>query len=120
MDSQTNDAERIMAEAGEYVNMRINAFKLDMVENLSVVFCNVFGVVMFIILGGTALLGFTGVLVYLLGMLIGSVLWAVVIASGVLTIAALLLYFNRQRLFADQMVRMFSRMFFPEKTTRHE
>ncbi len=114
------DAERIAADLTSYVNLRLDALKLSLVENLSVAFSNAFGIVVFIILGGMGLLFFTGVLTYLLGLLIGSMLWAVIVMGALFMIAAVVVLVNRQKMFADQMVRMFGRMFFPPKEPGHE
>ncbi len=116
---EKDNVRRIADDVASYVNLKIDALKLDTVENLSVAFSNAFGVVMFIILGGMGLLFFTGVLTYLLGLLIGSMIWAVVIMGAIFSIAAVVVLVNRQKMFADSMVRMFGRMFFPPKDQGH-
>ncbi len=112
--------DRIARDVTRYGEMKWDALKLDLVENLSVVFSNAFGVVIFIVLGGMGLLFFTGVATWLLGLLIGSLLWSSVIMGSLFLIIAIVVLALRQKIFADMMVGMFARMFFPEKTPDNE
>ncbi len=111
-------AGRIADDVANYAGLRIDAFKLDAVEKLSLVFSNAFGVVMCIVLGSIGLLFFTGIATWLLGALLGSLLWASVIMGSLFVAAAVVVLVNRQRMFADQMVALFSRMLFNSKDGR--
>lgn len=104
--------EQLAKEVAEYVNMRIDAFKLNMVENLSSFFSSALGLMLFAILASMALLMFTAAFTYWLGLVIGSMFFAILIVGFVFLVMAFVLFALRHRLIADQMVRMFSRMFF--------
>lgn len=118
--NQPNTTDRIVEDLTRYVNLKVDATKLDLVENLSIAFSNAFGIVIFIVLGGMGLMFFTGVLTYLLGLLIGSMLWASVIMGSLFMIAAIVIMSIRQKMFTNPMVRMFSRMFFKPKADDNE
>lgn len=107
-----NRAEQLVDQVTDYVNLRIDAFKLAMVENLSTLSGNMLGVVIFLLLALMALLLLTVAATYALGLWIGSMVGAMLIMAALYLIAGLVVLLNRQRLFTDQMVRMFSRMFF--------
>ena len=53
---------------------------------------------------------FAAALTWLLGMLIGSMLAAILIMGGLFVLLALIVYGRRKRLILNQTVRMFSRM----------
>ncbi|MBQ4278919.1 MAG: phage holin family protein [Rikenellaceae bacterium] len=107
-----NRVEQLVEQVTGYVNLRIDAFKLAMVENLSTLSGNMLGIVIFLLLALMALLLLTVAATYALGLWIGSMVGAMLIMAALYLIAGLIVLLNRQRLFTDQMVRMFSRMFF--------
>ena len=63
-ENQPNRAERLIQELVSYLNLRLDAFKLNMVENLSLVFGNMTAVFIAALLAGMALLLFTAALVW--------------------------------------------------------
>ena len=107
-----NRVEQLVEQVTGYVNLRIDAFKLAMVENLSTLSGNMLGIVIFLLLALMALLLLTVAATYALGLWIGSMVGAMLIMAALYLIVGLIVLLNRQRLFTDQMVRMFSRMFF--------
>ena len=61
-------------------------------------------------LAGIGAMFFAAALTWLLGMLIGSMLAAILIMGGLFVLLALIVYGRRKRLILNQTVRMFSRM----------
>ena len=117
---KSGKGEQIVKELKTYVNLKIDAFKLTAVEQLSLLFSRGLSVVVAILMIGMALLMFTVAVTLLLGEWIGSVLWAVVIMGLLFTLCGLMLFARREHLFSDSMVRMFSRMFFSERFENNE
>lgn len=107
-EEKTTIAEELIS----YVNLRIDSFKLSLVENLSVLLSGGFGIFIFIIFLSVALMCFIAALTVLLAELIGSVLWALLIVGGVFLIISVIAFVLRDKLIVNSMVRMFSRMFF--------
>jgi hypothetical protein len=120
MDNYENGApEQIARDVKRYADLQWNAFKLEVVEKLSVVFGNAFGVIVFLLLLGMGLLFFTGVLTYLLGLWINSMLWASVIMGGLFIIMAFIVLSLREKVFANFMVGIFSELFFDKNNQRN-
>lgn len=69
-----------------------------------------FSVFVLIVLAGIGAMFFAAALTWLLGMLIGSMLAAILIMGGLFVLLALIVYGRRKRLILNQTVRMFSRM----------
>lgn len=107
-EEKTTIAEELIS----YVNLRIDSFKLSLVENLSILLSGGFGIFIFIIFLSVALMCFIAALTVLLAELIGSVLWALLIVGGVFLIISVIAFVLRDKLIVNSMVRMFSRMFF--------
>ena len=83
--------DQITQQISEYVNLRADAFKLKMAEDLSTT------------------------LSMWLAMLIGSLTWALVIMGALLLIASAVVFVRRDRLITDALVAMFCRKFFSPK-----
>ena len=111
-DYQPNRAERLIQELISYLNLRLDAFKLNMVENLSLLFSNMTAVFIAVLLAGVAFLLFTAALVWWLGTVLGSFLCSAMLVGVLYLVAAWIVFLFRDRLISDRMVRMFSRMFF--------
>lgn len=110
--NRNEEKTTIAEELISYVNLRIDSFKLSLVENLSVLLSGGFGIFIFIIFLSVALMCFIAALTVLLAELIGSVLWALLIVGGVFLIISVIAFVLRDKLIVNSMVRMFSRMFF--------
>lgn len=111
-DGRPNRAERLIQELISYLNLRLDAFKLNMVENFSLLFSNMTAVFIAVLLAGMAFLLFTAALVWWLGTVLGSLLLSTVLVGVCYLAAAWVVFLLRDRLIVDRMVRMFSQMFF--------
>lgn len=107
--------EQLKNDIKQYVDLRIKKFKLNLVEQLSLIFGKVLSLVVVILLAGIALMLLTGAMVVLLEMWIGSWLLSFVILGAVYIIVALLFYFKREAMFSGAMIKTFSKMMFEPK-----
>lgn len=110
--SQECRVERVADEVRSYVNMRIDALKLALVENLSVLSGNLMGFVVAGLLVFLALCLFTVMIVMLLELLLNSLIWSLVITAVIYLILAVVVFACREKLFSNRMVGLYSRMFF--------
>ena len=90
--------ERAALDAKDYAMWSLDRFRLSLIDNLATFVSTLFSVFVLI------------VLTWLLGMLIGSMLAAILIMGGLFVLLALIVYGRRKRLILNQTVRMFSRM----------
>lgn len=88
----------------------LDRFRLSLIDNLSTFVSTLFSVFVLIVLAGIGAMFFAAALTWLLGMLIGSMLAAILIMGGLFVLLALIVYGRRKRLILNQTVRMFSRM----------
>ena len=93
---------------GEYLSMRTDDFKKNMVTSLSVGFSRVLAVLVIILLLLIVLGVFAFAFTVLIGEAIGSMSGAAFIVGGVYLIAALFLIFLRKRLFVNMFSNLFS------------
>lgn len=122
MNNDENIKDRLTSEVTDYINLRVDAFKLSLVENLSTTLSATFGVMVVALLMLMAMMFFAAAITVLLSILIGSLLWALVIMGALLLIAAVVVYALRDKLVINSLIRMFSRMFFApdNKFVNHE
>lgn len=113
--SEDKSKESFANELTSYLNMRIDAFKLSMVENLSILVSDGFGILIFILLLSVAVLSFIAALTVWLAEVIGSPVIALLIVGGAFLIVSIVVFMLRSRLIVNSMVRMFSRMFFEKR-----
>lgn len=106
--------ERIAEDVKQYVRLRIDDAKLAVVEGLSTVAGGAIGLVICLFLVNLALVLFTGVLLYLVHLLIGSWVWSAVILGFVYLIVGIWV-FMKPGCFKNKMVRVFAPMFFCPK-----
>ncbi|MDP3453570.1 MAG: hypothetical protein Q8R90_11520 [Bacteroidales bacterium] len=104
--------ENLADSAKEYLDMRLDAIKLQLVENLSVLFSRIVSVTLLIIFIGIALAFLASAFSWWIGDLLESKAAGTVITGGLFLLLALILYFRRRKLFINSMVAMFSKMFF--------
>ena len=104
-------ANKVSQDVTDYVNMRIAATKLSLVEDLSSIFGNGLRMILVIVLGAMAFMILSVAGIIWLGGLIGSMLIATLIVAGIYAIAAVIIYLMRKK-FIDMIVPMFSSMFF--------
>ena len=88
----------------------LDRFRLSLIDNLSTFVSTLFSVFVLIVLAGIGAMFFAAALTWLLGMLIGSMLAAILIMGSLFVLLALVVYGRRKRLILNQTVRMFSRM----------
>ncbi len=110
--NQDKQTTLISDEVKEYVSLRIQSLKLTAVENLSSFTSESFGVFVFVLLLSIAVVLLTFGFTLWLGDLLESHALAFAIVGGVYLVASLVVFALRDRLIANSMVRMFSKMFF--------
>ena len=98
----------LSSAVGEYLSMRTDDFKKNIVRSLSVGFSRVLAVLVIILLLLIVLGVFAFAFIVLIGEAIGSMSGAAFIVGGVYLIAALVLIFLRKRLFVNMFSNLFS------------
>ena len=98
----------LSSAVGEYLNMRTDDFKTNIVAGLSVGFSRVLAVLVITLILLIVLGVFAFAFIVLLGEEIGSMSGAAFIVGGVYLIAALVLIFLRKRLFVNMFSNLFS------------
>ncbi|MDP3437692.1 MAG: hypothetical protein Q8S04_10650 [Bacteroidales bacterium] len=114
--------ENLADSAKEYLDMRLDAIKLKMVESLSVLFSKIVYAALLIISLGIALAFMASAFSWWLGDLLESKAAGTLITGGVFLLIAFILYLRRDKLFINSLVTMFSKMFFEpgEKTSKED
>jgi len=114
--------ENLAGSAKEYLDMRLDAIKLKMVESLSVLFSRILYATLLIIFLVFALAFMASSFSWWLGDLLGSKAAGALITGGVSLLIALILYIRRGKLFINSLVAMFSKMFFEQgdKTSQED
>lgn len=102
----------IFAHVKDWVELRLSALKLGVVEGLAVTIGNLLGIILAAMLAGTGLIFFLVVLTWLLGGWIGSMPLAVVAMGAVMCLLGSIVWVLRQRIFGNMAVAMFSKLFF--------
>ena len=99
---ENNDRGRIgqaTRDVKDYAALYADRLRLGLIENLSTFF-NALIAAMF----------FAVALTWVIGMLIGSMLGAILLMGGLFVVLAAIVYAVRRRLIVDQMARMFGKM----------
>ena len=107
---ENNDRGRIgqaTRDVKDYAALYADRLRLGLIENLSTFFNALFGVV---VLLWIAAMFFAVALTWVIGMLIGSMLGAILLMGGLFVVLAAIVYAVRRRLIVDQMARMFGKM----------
>ena len=76
--------ERAALDAKDYAMWSLDRFRLSLIDNLSTFVSTLFSVFVLIVLAGIGAMFFAAALTWLLGMLIGSMLAAILIMGGLL------------------------------------
>lgn len=102
----------IRQDVKEYVNLKVDGYKLKGVENFSIISNKVLVTLVATMLGAVILqlLGFA--LAFFLGELTGSTALGFGITAIMFAIALIIIYAKRETLFLNKMVRMYMKMFF--------
>ncbi len=110
-EKNNNPIEDITSSIKDYLRLKLDESKLDLVENLSLLF----GKIIFFFLATIVIsiaAGFLSVAFYVwMSSLLGPILGAI-ITSSIFLIIFIFLYIFRKRLFSDFIVRMFIQMLF--------
>lgn len=104
-------SDKIADDVKTFVDLRVDAVKLSVVEALASVVGKGIALVICLFLINLALVLLTGAAVYGLSLLIGSVLWSAIIIAAVYLIVGVVI-FMRPGFFVNKMVGVFSPMFF--------
>ncbi len=107
--------ENLADSAKEYLDMRLDAIKLKMVESLSVIFSRIVYAALLIISLGIALAFMASAFSWWLGDLLESKAAGTLITGGLFVLAAFILYLRRDKLFINSLVTLFSKMFFEQE-----
>lgn len=94
----------------EYAVLRVESFRLSLIENLATLFNSLFGIFVLSVLIGIAIIFFAIALTWLLGIALGSVLLAIVLMGCLFLLLAIIIYLVRGKLIINQSVRLLSRM----------
>ena len=100
--------EILSSSIGEYLNMRTDDFKKNIITSLSVGFSRVLAVLVITLLMFIVLGVFAFAFIVLVGEAIGSLSGAAFIVGGVYLIAAIVLILLRKRLFINMFSNFFS------------
>ena len=118
---ENNDRGRIgqaTRDVKDYAALYADRLRLGLIENLSTFFNALFGVVVLIVLLWIAAMFFAVALTWVIGMLIGSMLGAILLMGGLFVVLAAIVYAVRRRLIVDQMARMFGKMVYDMRKKR--
>ena len=94
----------------EYASLRVDSFRLSLIDNLSTFFNSLFGVFILIVLLGIATTFFAIALTWVLGIALGSMLLAIVLMGCLFVVFAIIVYALRRKLIINQTVRLLSGM----------
>ncbi len=112
-------ADKASQDVRNFVEMKIAAAKLSVVEGLSTVSGNAVRILIFIFLVSMALMAFFAAAIIALGNLLDSYVWGALIVGGVCLIIGVIVFLLRKA-FVNPMVGMFSRMVFSQPPKHEE
>lgn len=93
-----------------YAGLWADNVRLSLIDNLSSLLSTLFGVLILIVLLGIAAMFFAVGVTWILGLLLGSFLWAIFIMGAFFVVLALVIYSMRKRLVINQTIQMMSHM----------
>jgi len=102
--------EEAAKDALDYVNLKIDSFKLGIMENLSTFFSTLFSVVVCILLFHIALVFLFAALAWWMSELVGSIIGGCLIIGGFFLVAGFIVFLLRKKLIVSPVVRMFANM----------
>ncbi len=102
----------ISRTAKEYVNLRLDEFRLKGVENFSIISNKVLVILIATMLGAVVLqlLGFA--FAFFIGDLLGSIALGFIIMAALFGCALAAIYVKRDTMFINKMIQMYMKMFF--------
>ena len=107
-----DSVEEFKDSAKEYVNLKIDEYKLRGVESLSTLLNKLIFIITATILAGIVIQLFALALGWWIGSMVGSVAVGMLIDAGIFALVFLLLYLRRDTLFINPMVKLFINVFF--------
>ncbi len=107
-----NPFNNLSVSAKEYLNLKIDEYKLRGVEGLSSLFNTILFVIVTAIVAGVALQLLGLAAGYAIGEMIGSTALGFCIMGALFVVAAIMLYIFRKRLFINQLIKIFIKLFF--------
>ena len=114
-DSPINKASEIKDSVKEYLDMRINALKLQLIEYLSLITAKILFYILFFVLLSIALFFLGSTFSLWIGELLNSQAAGALITASIFLICCLIVFMMRRKIFVDSMVGMFSKMFFEQR-----
>ncbi len=109
-DEKPGLAGRTVEDLKDYASLRADSIRLSLIDNLSTLFNTLFGVFVLILLAGIGTVFFAVALTWVLGLLIGSMLYSILIMGALFMILAAIVYAKRNNLVVNQSVQMLSKM----------
>lgn len=115
-----NRLGEVAETAKEYVNLKIDQYKLKGVENLSVISNKTLVILIATMLGAVILqlVGFA--FAFFIGELVGSTALGFIVMALVFGAVLWLIYAKRDTLFMDKMIQMYMKMFFNDNKTHQQ
>ncbi len=111
---QSSPFEEITDSAKEYVNLKMDEYKLRGVEGLSTLFSTVLFIIIAAIVAGVALQMLGLAAGYAIGEATGSTALGFTVMGAIFIVVVLVLYLLRKRLFVNQLIRIFIKLFFDD------
>ena len=118
MGEQNKGLDDIKQTVQDYVNLRVEEYKLKGVENMSILTAKALVILLSTMFGAVILqlLGFA--VAFLIGEIIGSTAAGFGITAALFAITLCIIYAKRNSLVLNRMVHMYARMFFSNNTRR--
>lgn len=104
--------DRNLSEARQYLDLKLDALKLQTVDALSVVVSRLLMMMAVLMLGAIVLAAFAFGTVILLGQMIGNWAAAAFIIGGLFLVLLVLLLVFRRKVFLDMFVKLFIGIFY--------
>lgn len=104
----------IAGSAKEYLDLRLDDLKLRTVKGLSITLNRLLSLILVLFSVSIVMLAVAIGLIFLIGDAIGSMAGGAFVVAGLFALLAVALYFFRDKLFTDSMVRMLVGIFFDE------
>jgi hypothetical protein len=112
--------ENMAGAAKEYLDMRMDALKLQLVENLSRVFSRLISIVLLFFFLGIAVAFSASAFSWWITDFLGSKIYGDLVTCGLFLFLAFLIYIKRKNLFVDSMIKVFISLFFEAKSNLSE
>ena len=109
-DSSMGRVGQSVRDIKEYAALRVEGFRLSLIENLATLFNSLFWHLCLKCTGWNCHYLFAIALTWLLGLVLGSVLLAVILMGGLFLLLALIVYLLRKKLIINPSVRLLSAM----------